>query len=66
MSAITVTKHQTRYSVAEMLLILIAAALVGLTIWYVEHATHNTNTTYSIHESSQKPATPKKTPATGQ
>ena len=45
MSAITVTKHQTRYSVAEMLLILVAAALVGLTIWYVEHATHNTNTT---------------------
>ncbi|HET7320281.1 MAG TPA: hypothetical protein VFI84_01695 [Candidatus Saccharimonadales bacterium] len=60
MSAITFTKHQSRYSVAELLLILVAAALVGFTTWYITHATTITNSTYSIHESSQKPGTPKK------
>lgn len=60
MSAITITKHQSRYSVAELLLILVAAALVGFTAWYVTHATTLTNNTYSIHESSQKASTPNK------
>lgn len=73
MSAITITKHQPRYSVAELLLILVAAALVGFTAWYVTHATSLVNSTYSIRESSQKPSKPNqavlekngaKTPAT--
>lgn len=62
MSAITVTKHQSRYSVQELLLIVVAAALVGLTVWYVQHATTSANTAYSISETSQKPAAKK--PAT--
>jgi hypothetical protein len=60
MSAVTFTKHQSRYSVAELVLIVVAAALVGFTVWYVQHSSHITNTVYSIHESSQKPGTPKK------
>ena len=50
----------TRYGVTELVLILVALALVGFTTWYVRHATTTANNSYSITESSQIPSTPKK------
>jgi nicotinamide riboside transporter PnuC len=56
------SKNQRGYSAVEALLILVALALVAFVGWYVHHATTQTNKTYSISESSQKPAAKK--PAT--
>lgn len=53
-------KNQAGYTAVEALLILVALAIVGLVAWYVHHATTSANASYSIQESSQKPATPKK------
>lgn len=48
------------YGVKELLLIAVAAALVIFTAWYASHTAALANKTYSVHESSQIPATPKK------
>lgn len=63
MATATTKKQQPRYRVQELLLILVAAALVLVTVWYVRHATTAANKNYSIQETNQKAATPK-TPAT--
>jgi hypothetical protein len=47
-----------RYGVIEFILVLVAAAMVGITAWYVQHSTTVINTNYSITESSQKASTP--------
>ena len=65
MATVTMTKqHEANYRVQELLLIVVAAALVVFTVWYVRHATTAANQTYSIHETNQKAATPKNTAAT--
>jgi hypothetical protein len=56
------TKDRPNYRVQELLLVLVAAALVGFTIWYVRHVATDANQTYSIHETNQKAVTPKKVP----
>lgn len=61
----TMDAPRANYGVLELILVLIAAALVAVTIWYVRDATTNANTNYSITETSQKPA-PKKAPANPQ
>lgn len=60
----TATKQQPRYRVQELLLILVAAALVLVTVWYVRHATTVANQSYSIQETNQKAVTPTKTSVT--
>ena len=62
----TANAPRANYGAIEALLILVALALVAFTAWYVHHATVSTNTTYSIHETSQKPATPKPKPVSQQ
>ena len=62
-ATMTKTTRDSRYGVTELLLVLVAAALVVFTLWYVRHTTTATNATYSIHESSQKAASPKAHPA---
>lgn len=59
----TVSAPRPNYGAIEFVLILVALAVVAFTAWYVRHATVNANTSYSISETSQKPA-PKKAPAT--
>lgn len=54
------TKNQQGYTAVEALLIFVALAIVGFVAWYVHHATVAANTSYSIQETSQKPAVPKK------
>ena len=60
--ALVKAKDRPNYRVQELLLVLVAAAMVGFTIWYVRHTSNLANQTYSITETSQKPA-PKKAPA---
>ena len=59
--ATATTKQQPRYRVQELLLILVAAALVLVTVWYVRHATTTANQNYSIRETNQKAVAPKTT-----
>ena len=56
------TQADANYGVTELVLIIVALALVALTGWYVRHATVSANNAYSITETSQKPTVKK--PAT--